>query len=177
MRAVSGRRDRVATLAAVTKLSSQVWKDVNGWALEIGISCTYSNPVVTGGRKHTHTLCSDANEVFHCLNLTNKWNIPQNHRADAFVTLCYNCRLPEHTSDKCSLPCNEAKIQRLRRLVPSLLLKGVHLAVVVMVLDVVVVVGVTLPKLGSNGVRMMALLTLSQIKLQPMVLRREMALG
>jgi hypothetical protein len=25
------------------------------WYLEIGISCTYSNPVVTGGRKHTHT--------------------------------------------------------------------------------------------------------------------------
>ncbi len=34
-------------------LSSWVWKDVNGGALEIGISCTYSNPVVTGGRKHT----------------------------------------------------------------------------------------------------------------------------
>jgi hypothetical protein len=39
----------------IVLLSSQVWKDVNGWALEIGISCTYSNPVVTGGRKHTHT--------------------------------------------------------------------------------------------------------------------------
>jgi hypothetical protein len=33
-----------------------VWKDINGWALEIGISCTYSNPVVTRGRKHTHTV-------------------------------------------------------------------------------------------------------------------------
>jgi hypothetical protein len=32
-----------------------VWKDVNGWALEIGISCTYSNPVITGGQKHTQT--------------------------------------------------------------------------------------------------------------------------
>ncbi len=40
----------------IVLLSSRVWKDVNGWALEIGISCTYSNPVVTGGRKHTHTL-------------------------------------------------------------------------------------------------------------------------
>ncbi len=39
----------------IVLLSSRVWKDVNGWALEIGISCTYSNPVVTGGRKHTHT--------------------------------------------------------------------------------------------------------------------------
>ncbi len=38
----------------VVLLSSRVWKDVNGWALEIGISCTYSNPVVTGGQKHTH---------------------------------------------------------------------------------------------------------------------------
>ncbi len=40
----------------IVLLSSQVWKNVNGWALEIGISCTYSNPVVTGGRKHTHTV-------------------------------------------------------------------------------------------------------------------------
>ncbi len=39
----------------VVLLSSWVWKDVNGWALEIGIACTYSNPVVTGGQKHTHT--------------------------------------------------------------------------------------------------------------------------
>jgi hypothetical protein len=39
----------------VVLLNSWVWKDVNGWALEIGISCTYSNPVVTGGQKHTHT--------------------------------------------------------------------------------------------------------------------------
>jgi hypothetical protein len=39
----------------VVLLSSWVWKDVNGWALEMGISCTYSNPVVTGGQKHTHT--------------------------------------------------------------------------------------------------------------------------
>ncbi len=39
----------------IVLLSSQVWKDVNGWALEIGIACTYSNPVVTGGQKHTHT--------------------------------------------------------------------------------------------------------------------------
>jgi hypothetical protein len=28
----------------------------NSWALEIGISCTYSSPVITGGQKHTHTL-------------------------------------------------------------------------------------------------------------------------
>ncbi len=39
----------------IVLLSSRVWKDVNDWVLEIGISCTYSNPVITGGRKHTHT--------------------------------------------------------------------------------------------------------------------------
>ncbi len=43
----------------VVLLSSWVWKDVNGRALEIGISCTYSNPVVTGGQNtHTHTHCA-----------------------------------------------------------------------------------------------------------------------
>ncbi len=46
----------------IVLLSSWVWKNVNGWALEIGISCTYSNPIVTGGRKHTHTYSS---VVFH----------------------------------------------------------------------------------------------------------------
>jgi hypothetical protein len=59
-------------------------------------------------------LCSETNEVFHSLNLTNKWNIPQNHRADAFVTLCYDCRLPEHTSDKCSPTRDEAKITKAK---------------------------------------------------------------
>ncbi len=39
----------------VVLLSSWVWKDVNSWALELGISCTYSNPVVTGGQKHTQS--------------------------------------------------------------------------------------------------------------------------
>ncbi len=39
----------------IVLLSSRVWKDVNGWALEIGISCNYSNPFITRGRKHTHT--------------------------------------------------------------------------------------------------------------------------
>jgi hypothetical protein len=43
------------TRGGVVLLSSRVWKGVNGWALEIGISCTYSNPVVTGGQKHTLT--------------------------------------------------------------------------------------------------------------------------
>jgi hypothetical protein len=49
----------------VVLLSSWVWKDVNGWALEIGISCTYSNPVVTGGQKHTHTHTPQATWMTH----------------------------------------------------------------------------------------------------------------
>ncbi len=36
--------------------------------------------------------------MFYSLNLTNKWNIPQNHQTDAFVTLCYKCGLPELTN-------------------------------------------------------------------------------
>jgi hypothetical protein len=52
----------------IVLLSSRVWKDVNGWALEIGISCTYSNPVVTGGRKHTHTV--ERNNPPLCLSTT-----------------------------------------------------------------------------------------------------------
>jgi hypothetical protein len=55
----------------IVLLSSWVWKNVNGWALEIGISCTYSNPAITGGRKHTHTalLSSCASWLLCCLSL------------------------------------------------------------------------------------------------------------
>jgi hypothetical protein len=72
--------------------------------------------------------------------------------------------------------------QRLRRLVlvPSLLLKGALLVVLVVVIDVVVkvVMGVmTIPILGANVDQMMVLRNLSQMKLQPMALIREMALG
>ncbi len=59
-----------------------------------------------------HKLCSKANEVFHSLTLTNKRNIPQSQQADAVITVCYNCSSPDHTSDKCPLPCNEAKITK-----------------------------------------------------------------
>lgn len=75
---------------------------------------------VTGRRDSSTTLaevqklCSEACEVFHSLNLTNKWNIPQNHRADVFVTTCYNCGSPDHTSDKCPLPRDEAKITKAK---------------------------------------------------------------
>jgi hypothetical protein len=38
-------------------------------------------------------------------------DILQSHQADAFVTVCYKCGSPDHTSDKC-LPPNEAKIMK-----------------------------------------------------------------
>ena len=59
-------------------------------------------------------LCSEANIVFHSLNLTNKWNIPKGHRVDAFGIVCFNCDSPDHTSEKCSLPHNEAKITKAK---------------------------------------------------------------
>jgi hypothetical protein len=59
-------------------------------------------------------LCSKANGMFLSLNLTNKWNIPQGHWADAFGKVFYNCGAPDHTSDKCPLPCIEAKITKAK---------------------------------------------------------------
>ena len=50
--------------------------------------------------------------MFHSLNLTNKWNIPQGHWADAFGIVCCNCDSPDHTSDKCPLP--EAKTTKAK---------------------------------------------------------------
>jgi hypothetical protein len=59
-------------------------------------------------------LCSEANDVFHSLNLTNKWNIPQGHRADAVGFACDNCGSPDHPSYKCPLPRDEAKITKAK---------------------------------------------------------------
>jgi hypothetical protein len=60
-------------------------------------------------------LCSEACEVFHSLNLTNKWNIPQGHRTDAFIPVsCYNCGSPDHTADVCPKPRDEAKIKKAK---------------------------------------------------------------
>ncbi len=59
-------------------------------------------------------LCSKANDVFYSLNLTSKWNIIQGHRADAFENICYNCGAPDHTSNKCPLPCSESKITKAK---------------------------------------------------------------
>ena len=61
-----------------------------------------------------HKLCSEANDVFHSLNLTNKWNIPQGHRADAVGFACDNCGSPGHPSYKCPLPRDEAKITKAK---------------------------------------------------------------
>jgi hypothetical protein len=64
---------------------------------------------VTGKRDSKATrvtvvkLCSKANDMFHSLNLTNKWNINQGCRADAFGNVCFNCDAPDHTFDNCPL--------------------------------------------------------------------------
>ena len=51
--------------------------------------------------------------LFHSLNLTNKWNIPQGHRTDAFIPFsCYNCGSPDLTADVCPNPRDEAKIKK-----------------------------------------------------------------
>ncbi len=69
-------------------------------------------------------LCSEANCVFHSLNLMNKCNIPQGHRADALGIVCLNCDSPDHTSDKCPLPCNEAKITKAKEVRTKSIGKG-----------------------------------------------------
>jgi hypothetical protein len=75
---------------------------------------------ITGRRDSSTTLaeaqklCSEVCEVFHSLNLTNKWNIPQNHCADAIITTCYNCGSPDHTSNKCPFLCDKAKITKAK---------------------------------------------------------------
>ena len=83
------------------------------------------------GRRDSNTtlaavqkLCSEANDVFHSLNLTNKWNIPQGHQADAFGIVCFNCDSPDHTSDKCPHPHNEAKITKAKEACAKSIGKG-----------------------------------------------------
>ena len=73
------------------------------------------------GRRDSNTnlaavqkLCSEANDVFHSLNLTNKWNIPQSHRADAVGFACDNCGSLDHASYKCPHPRDEAKITKAK---------------------------------------------------------------
>ncbi len=76
---------------------------------------------VSGKRNSSTTLAavqklwSKANDVFHSLNLTNKWNIPQGHWVNAFGNFCFNCGAPDYTSNKCPLPGNEAKITKAQK--------------------------------------------------------------
>ncbi len=58
------------------------------------------------------------------MNLTKKWNISQSHQADAFLTTCYNGGTPDHTSDKCPLPRNEAKITKAKEARAKLVMEG-----------------------------------------------------
>ncbi len=73
---------------------------------------------------HIQRICKKACKVFHSMNLTNKWNIPQSHRADAFLTTCYNCGAPDHTSNKCPLPRDEAKITKAKEARAKLVKEG-----------------------------------------------------
>ena len=120
--------------------------------------------VQTGRRDSSATLaavnklCSKACEVFHSLNLTNKWNIPQGHRTDAFIPVsCYNCGSPDHTADVCPILCDEAESSRIKRpaIRPSRRVEAVAVGV-----EAVVVVAeakggvraVNAPIPGTNGV-------------------------
>ncbi len=73
---------------------------------------------------HIQKICKEACEVFHSMNLTNKWNFPQSHQTDAFLTTCYNCGAPDHTSNKCPLPCDEAKITKAKEARAKLVKEG-----------------------------------------------------
>ncbi len=73
-------------------------------------------PAVSGKQDSNTTLaavqklCSEANDVFHSLNLTNIWNISQGHgriHLEMFVIIVGTL---DHTRNKCPLPHNEAKI-------------------------------------------------------------------
>ncbi len=46
--------------------------------------------------------------------MSNECNIPQGHQADAFGNIRYNCGTLDHTSNKCPLPRNEAKITKAK---------------------------------------------------------------
>ncbi len=129
---------------------------------------------------HIQKICKEAFEVFHSMNLTNKWNIPQSHRADAFFTTCYNCGAPDHTNNKCPLHAMKPKSLRPKRHVLSLSRKGVVVVAVVVVVIIVAkgeVKAVIVPILGTNGVPMAAPKILKMINLQLMELRRKMERG
>ncbi len=166
-------------LERLTRCSVPEFKDIHRLLCTTHKVCQMR--AVTGRRDssttlaHIQKICKEACEVFHSMNLTNKWNIPQSHQADAFLTTCYNCGAPDHTSNKCSLPRNEANI-RPRRHVLSLSRKGMVVVAVVMVVEGKVK-AVIVPILGTNGVSMAASQLLKMINLQLIESRRKTERG
>ena len=57
-------------------------------------------------------LCKEANDLFNSLNVSNEWNIPQKHRADA----CFNCNCgdPNHGVPKCPKPIDQNRIDKAK---------------------------------------------------------------
>jgi hypothetical protein len=51
-------------------------------------------------------LCKKANNLFNSLNVSNKWNILQKHRIDAY----FNCGDPDHGVPKCPKPIDQNRI-------------------------------------------------------------------
>ena len=107
-------------------------------------------------------LCGEANDVFHSLNLTNKWNIPQGHREDAVVFACDNCESPTHAILNVLFHTMKQGSRRPKRHTQNLMIEVV-LVVVDMDVDVDVDVDmdmvmvevdvvVTVPILGENEV-------------------------
>jgi hypothetical protein len=48
--------------------------------------------------------------MFHALNISMEWNIPQKYRIDA----CFNCSDPDHGIPKCPKPINQSRINRAK---------------------------------------------------------------
>jgi len=120
--------------------------------------------------------------VFHSLNLTNKWNIPQGHRTDASIPVsCYNCGSPDHTADVCPNPRDEAKIKKAKEARDKAVKESRGGRIVVVAVAVVVAaaeggVGAVIASiLGTNGVPMVT--PNVPIKSQLMESRRGMGNG
>ncbi len=125
-------------------------------------------------------LCSKASEVFHSLNLMNKWNISHDHWDDASGLVCFDCSTPYHTSDKCPLSHNETKITKAKEVHTESIAEGrgsIGCGCGRRHSNGVVAMGVTVPILGASGVLMMVPLLPVLIHLWVMDLRRKMDCG
>jgi hypothetical protein len=115
-------------LEGLTRCSVPEFKDIHRLLCTTHKVCQMR--AVTGRRDSSSTLAhiqkiyKEACKVFHSMNLTNKCNIPQSHQADAFLTTCYNCSAPDHTSDKCPFPHNETKITKAKEAHTKLVKEG-----------------------------------------------------